>query len=94
MHILSSPRPLAALTAAIAALAVAVPAASASAAKPPQITVDPQVCQLMNPNAMGPFGPAQGVGGASLASVLNTAGGSVGCPAQVLMASSLPTPYR
>jgi hypothetical protein len=67
---------LAGLAAVTAALAVALPATSASAAP----IVDPQVCQLLNPT-MGPLGPTQFVGGDSLANILTSAGASVGCPA-------------
>jgi hypothetical protein len=52
--------------------------------------VDPQVCGLVN-FAMGPFGPTQFIGGASLASVLAGAGASVGCPAPPPQPSLLPT---
>jgi polyisoprenoid-binding protein YceI len=68
-------KPLAGLAALTAALAVAVPASTASAATP---TVDPTVCELIN-TAQGPFGPAMFIGGASLKATLQTAGGSVGC---------------
>jgi hypothetical protein len=85
-------KPAAVLAAVTAALAVAVPAASASAAANP--TVDPQVCQLLS-SAGGPFGPAQFYGGASLASVLTSAGSTVGCaapaPAPAPTVSPLPT---
>jgi hypothetical protein len=84
---LSCRKSVAALTALTAALAVAVSATTASAATAP--TVDPQVCQLLN-LATGPFGPTQFFGGASLASVLANAGGSVSCPAPAPQASPLP----
>jgi hypothetical protein len=65
-----------AASAVTAALAVAVPAASASAATTP--LVDPTVCQLLD-LAKGPMGPTMGLGGSSLADVLGRAGASVGC---------------
>jgi hypothetical protein len=77
IQMLSHQKPVAALAAVTAALVIAVPAASASAAANTP-TVDPTVCQLLNP-PMGPFGPAQFIGGASLANVLANAGASVGC---------------
>jgi hypothetical protein len=83
---LSHRKPLAAVAAVTAALAVAVPATSASAAP----IVDPQVCGLVN-FAMGPFGPTQFIGGASLASVLANAGASVGCAPPAPQPSLLPT---
>jgi hypothetical protein len=52
--------------------------------------VDPQVCGLVN-LAMGPFGPTQFIGGASLASVLANAGASVGCAPPAPQPSLLPT---
>jgi hypothetical protein len=52
--------------------------------------VDPQVCQLLN-TTMGPFGPTQFIGGASLANVLANAGSSVSCPAPAPQPSLLPT---
>jgi hypothetical protein len=72
-------KPIAALAAVTAALAVAIPAASANAA-PADPTVDPTVCQLLN-ISMGPIGPTHFIGGTSLSSVLAGAGASVGCPA-------------
>jgi hypothetical protein len=87
---LSRQKPLAALAAVTAALAIAVPAASASAATTTAPTVDPTVCQLLN-TRMGPFGPAQFIGGASLANVLANAGGSVGCAPPAPQPSLLPT---
>jgi hypothetical protein len=81
-------KPLAVLAAVTTALAVAVPAASASAATTQ--TVDPTVCQLLNV-AQGPFGPSMFVGGASLAATLQGAGSSVGCPAPAAQPSLLPT---
>ena len=74
---LSRRKSQAALVALTAAVAVAVPASSASAqtAAP---AVDPQVCSLLN-TAQGPFGPGMFFGGASLDSVLANAGSSVGC---------------
>jgi hypothetical protein len=71
---------LAALAAVTAALAVAVPSASASAATTTAPSVDPQVCQLMNPNTMGLFGPIQLIGGASLTNTLAHAAAMVNCP--------------
>ena len=90
---LSRKKPLAALAAVTAALAVALPAASASA-QTPGPTVDPQVCQALN-TTMGPFGPAQFIGGASLARVLAHAAATVNCPAPASQPSLLPTvPWR
>ena len=86
---LSPRKPLAALAAVTAALIVAVPAASASAATTAAPTVDPQVCGLVN-LALGPFGPTQFIGGASLASVLTSAGASVNCPPPAPQPSLLP----
>ena len=77
---LSRRKSLAALASVTAALAVAVPAAGASAATSSGPTVDPQVCQLLN-IAGGPFGPTMFFGGASLATVLANAGSTVGCQA-------------
>jgi hypothetical protein len=79
--------PLAALAAVTAALAVTVPASAATRAAP---TVDPQVCGLLD-FAMGPFGPTQFIGGASLGTVLANAGASVNCPAPPPQPSLLPT---
>jgi hypothetical protein len=73
--LLSRRKPLAALAAVTAALAIAVPAASANAATP---TVDPTVCQLLN-FSEGPFGPGIFTGGASLTTTLVHAGNTVGC---------------
>jgi len=87
---LSHRKPLAVLAAVTAALAVSVPAASASAATTASPTVDPQVCQLLN-TTMGPFGPTQFIGGASLGNVLANAGASVSCPAPAPQPSLLPT---
>jgi hypothetical protein len=87
---LSRPKPLAALAAVTAALAIAVPATSASAATTTAPTVDPTVCQLLN-ITMGPFGPTQFIGGASLAAVLGNAGQSVGCAAPAPQPSPWPT---
>lgn len=85
-----SPRnKLTALAAVSAALAVAAPAASAATTTAP--TVDPQVCQLMDPNTMGPFGPAQMVGGASLTNTLQHASATVGCPAQAPAPAAQPS---
>jgi hypothetical protein len=90
---LSRKKPLAALAAVTAALAAALPAASASA-QTPGPTVDPQVCQAFN-TTMGPFGPAQFIGGASLASVLANAAATVNCPTPASQPSLLPTvPWR
>jgi hypothetical protein len=86
---MSRRKPLAAVAAVTAALAVAVPAASASAATTTASTVDPTVCQLLNTTA-GPFGPAQYVGGASLVTVLNNTGASVGCAPAAPQPSLLP----
>jgi hypothetical protein len=88
-----SPRrkPLAALAAITATLAVAVPVSSASAATTTTPTVNPTVCQLLNV-ASGPFGPTQLIGGASLAAVLAHAGGTVGCAAPAPNPSPLPFP--
>jgi hypothetical protein len=58
-----------------AALATAIPVATANAATP---LVDPTVCQLLD-LVKGPLGPTAGVGGSSLADVLGRAGASVGC---------------
>jgi hypothetical protein len=81
---------LAALAAVTGALAVAIPATSASAATPATgPIVDPTVCQLLSITE-GPFGPTMFIGGASLAHVLATAGNSVGCPAP----TPAPTPTR
>ena len=86
---MSHRKPLAALAALTATCAFAVPAATASAATTP--TVDPQVCQLFSLSET-PFGPAgMFVGGASLSSVLTTAGSSVGCQAAAPQTSLLPT---
>ena len=77
-------KPLAALAGLTVALAVAAPAATASAATNSGPTVDPQVCTLLS-IAEGPFGPAQFFGGAfggtSLGNVLRNAGSTVNCPA-------------
>ena len=73
---LSRRKPIVALAVVTAALAAAVPAASASAA----VSVDPTVCQLMVMPA-GPFGPAAFPGAASLATTLANAGATVGCAA-------------
>ena len=86
---LSRRKPMTALAAVTVALAAAVPAVSVSAATAAP-TVDPQVCQLLNPT-MGPFGPMQFMGGASLANVLANAGASVNCPAPAPKPSLLPT---
>jgi type IV secretory pathway VirB2 component (pilin) len=85
---MSRRKPLSALAAVAVALGVAVPSASAATTATP--TVDPLVCQLMNVS-MGPFGPTQGVGGASLASVLTSAGATVGCSVAAPAPSLLPT---
>ena len=74
---LSRRKSLMAVTAVTAALAAAIPAASANAATP---LVDPTVCQLLD-IVKGPFGPTAGPGGASLGDVLARVGGSVGCSA-------------
>ena len=79
-------KPLVALAAATATLAIAVPVTSASAAATP--AVDPQVCTLLSP-ASGPFSPTSVVGGASLANVLASARGTVGCPAAAAAQPSL-----
>ena len=79
---LSRRKPLAGLAAVTAALAVALPATSASAAP----IVDPQVCQLLD----SATGPTQFAGGASLANVLTSAGASVGCAAPPPQSPRLP----
>jgi hypothetical protein len=79
-------KPVAALAAVIAALAVAAPAASAA----PAPGVDPQVCQLFT-MTMGPYGPTQALGGASLGTVLANAGATVGCKAPTAQPS--PSPF-
>jgi hypothetical protein len=84
---MSHRKPLTALAAVTAALALAVPAASANAATTP--TVDPTVCQILN-NEMRPFGPTMFLGGDSLRSTLANAGSSVGCPAPPPQPSWLP----
>ena len=68
---------LMAASAVTAALAVALPAASAQASTP---IVDPTVCELLN-RARAPLGPTSGPGGSSLADVLARTGASVGCSA-------------
>jgi hypothetical protein len=77
--------------AAATAFAVAIPTAGASAArtKAPTPTVDPQVCQLMDPSAMGLFGPAEFMGGGSLTTTLAHAGATVGCPAPAAQPSPM-----
>jgi hypothetical protein len=79
-------KPLAGLAAVTAALAVALPATSASAAP----TVDPTVCQLLD-TTTGPSGPTQFAGGDSLANILTSAGASVGCPAPAPQSPLLPS---
>lgn len=88
-------KPLAALATMVAALAIAVPAATASAATTSGPTVDPTVCQLLD-IAQGPFGATWfPVGGASLGSVLSQAGASVNCPAPSAQQFTFPTfPYQ
>jgi hypothetical protein len=76
--LLSRRKPLAALAALTAAIAVAVPAASANAATPRAPIVDPTVCQLLTLTE-GPFGPGMFIGGASLTNTLVGAGNMVGC---------------
>jgi hypothetical protein len=78
---------LAALASVAAAVAIVAPAASAATTPTP--TVDPQVCQLLT-MTQGPFGPAQFLGGASLADVLSNAGGMVGCAAPAPQPSMFP----
>ena len=94
---LSRRKPLAALAGLTVALAVAVPAATASAATSPGPTVDPQVCTLLS-IAEGPFGPTQFFGGAfggtSLGNVLNNAGSTVNCPAAAPQPSWPPIPLQ
>jgi type IV secretory pathway VirB2 component (pilin) len=76
---LSRRMPLMALAAVTAAFAVTVPAANASVATNADSAVDPTVCELLN-STRGPFGPSHFIiGGASLGSVLDGAGASVGC---------------
>ena len=83
--------PLAALATVVAALAIAVPAATASAATTSGPTVDPTVCQLLD-FAQGPFGLSGfPIGGASLGNVLSQAGASVNCPAPAPQQSLFPT---
>jgi hypothetical protein len=82
-------KPQAALAAVTVALAVAVPAANASAATTAARAVDPQVCQLLNVTR-GPFGPTQFIGGASLSNVLANAGATVSCPPPAPQPSLLP----
>jgi poly-gamma-glutamate capsule biosynthesis protein CapA/YwtB (metallophosphatase superfamily) len=65
-----------ALAAVTAALAVAIPAATASAA-PAGPAVDPQVCSLLTTSPLA----SQVPGAASLATVLSQAGSTVGCSA-------------
>lgn len=79
--------PLAAVAAVTAALAVAVPAASAATTGP---IVDPQVCSLLNP-AAGPFAPTNFPGGASLTAVLAKAGATVNCPASASAPAAPPS---
>jgi hypothetical protein len=79
---LSRRKPMVALAAITAALAVAVPVTSASAATatPRSIPlVDPTVCQLLNVSELQ-AAPTALFGGTSLATVLTGAGNSVGCP--------------
>jgi hypothetical protein len=85
---MSCRKPLAALAAITAALAVAVPVTSASAATTP--TVNPQVCSLLDA-AQGPFGPTMFYGGSSLGAVLANTGASVNCPPPAPRPSLLPT---
>ena len=73
-------KPMAAVAAVTAALALAVPAMSASAKTTQNPTVDPTVCGILN-EGMGPFGPTMFLGGASLKNTLAQAGNTVGCPA-------------
>jgi hypothetical protein len=94
LNMLSRRTPLAALVAVTAAGAVAVPAASASAATTGTPTVDPQVCQLLNPSTMGSFNPAQVTGGPSLVNVLANAGASVGCAPTAPQPSPVPAGHR
>jgi hypothetical protein len=87
-------KPLAAVAAVTAAFAFAVPAVSASAAT--TVTVDPQVCALLNPTTgpfapFGAFGPTMVAGGASLASVLSKAGATVNCPAAKAAPAAAPS---
>ena len=84
-------KPLAALATGVTALAIAVPAATASAATTSTPTVNPQVCQLLD-FAEGPFGLTQfPIGGASLGATLNQAGASVNCPAPAPQQPLIPT---
>lgn len=91
MQMLSRRKSLAALASVSAALAIAVPAASATAATSSP-AVDPTVCQLVT-SAMGPFGPTQFYGGASLAHVLTNAGSTVGCQAAPATQQSAMMPF-
>lgn len=86
---LSRRKPLAAVAAIAAALAVAVPVTNASAATSDGPTVDPTVCQLTN-LAAGPFGPGMFIGGGSLRNTLIAAGATVGCAAPAPQTSLLP----
>ena len=87
---LSGLKAAAGLAAVIATLAVAVPAASASAKATPSSSVDPTVCQLLG-SVTGSLGSARFAGGASLVNTLTNAGNSVGCPAPAPRASA-PSP--
>ena len=86
---LSGRKPLVALAAVTAALAAAVPAASASAART-MVTVDP-TCQLLNLSA-AEFRPGMFLGGATLDNTPATAGTAVSCASPVQ--SLLPTQWR
>jgi type IV secretory pathway VirB2 component (pilin) len=84
-------KPLAALATVVTALAIATPAATATAATPSGPTVDPTVCQLLD-IAHGPFGlTSLPIGGASLGNVLSQAGASVDCPAPASPQFAFPT---
>jgi hypothetical protein len=69
---------VAGLTAVATVLAVAGPAASANAATPTRLSVDPTVCQLLTVTT-GPLGPTHLAGGAGLADVLARVAASAGC---------------
>jgi hypothetical protein len=86
---LSRPKSFAAVAVVAAALAVGIPASSASAATTAP-TVDPTVCELTN-LAAGPFGPTMFIGGTSLRNTLLAAGASVGCAPPAAIPSLFPS---